>query len=196
MQVEDLDLSADWIRGTLGRLGFALRELTAHGVIELLVTASNPRPVAKALLQMVGQTVAHMMPSLHFALAVPSHGGGRWVGGAKLHDADADGKRELVILDGTGGLEARLTQAGPGEVLVGRSRMPSAEVLQRFELWLSPAGQAEFHHVTVLCRASELLDLRLASAVASSDAKYYFIISLSCIIVIVIVVVVVGVVIN
>jgi hypothetical protein len=166
MQVEDLDLRADWIQGTLGRLGFALRELTEHGVIELLVTASNPRPVAKALLRMVGQTVAHMMPSLHFALAVPSHGGGRWVSGAKLHDADTDGKRELVILDGMGGLEARLAQAGSGDVLVGRSRMPSAEVLQRFELWLSPAEQAEFHHVTVLCRVSELLDLRLASAVA------------------------------
>jgi hypothetical protein len=166
MQVEDLDLRADWIRGTLGRLGFALRELTAHGVIELLVTASNPRPVAKALLRMVGQTVAHMMPSLHFALAVPSHGGGRWVNGAELHDADADRKRELVILDGIGGLEARLAQAGPGHVLVGRCRIPGTEVLQSFELWLSPAGQMDFHHVTVLCRLSELLDLRLASAVA------------------------------
>jgi len=165
-QVEDLDLRADWIRGALGRLGFALRELTEHGVIELLVTASNPRPVAKAVLRMVGQAVAHMMPSLHFALAVPSHGGGRWLGGAKLHDADADGKRELVILDGTRGLEARLAQAGSGDVLVGRSRMPGAEVQQRFELWLSSAGQIEFYHAAVLCRPSERMDFQLASAVA------------------------------
>ncbi len=40
MQVEDLDLCAlaDWLRctlDTLGRLGFALRELKAHGMIEL-----------------------------------------------------------------------------------------------------------------------------------------------------------------
>ncbi len=166
VQVEDLDLSADWIRGMLGRLGFALRELTAHGVMELLVTASNPRPVVKALLRMVGQAVAHMMPSLRFALAVPSHDGGRWVSGAKLHEADADGSRELVIMDGMGGLEARLAGAGAEDVPVGRSRMPRAKVQQRFELWLSPAGQTEFHHVTVLCRLSERLDLQLASAVA------------------------------
>jgi hypothetical protein len=166
VQVEALDLRADWIRGTLGRLGFALRELTAHGVMELLVTASNPRPVVKALLRMVGQAVTHMMPSLHFALAVPSLDGGRWVGGAKLHDADANGKRELVIMDGTGGLEARLAGAGAKDVQIGRSWMSPVKVQQRFELWLSPAGQTEFCHVTVLCRLSERLDLQLASAVA------------------------------
>ncbi len=165
VQVENLHLSSDWICGMLGRPGFALRELTAYGVIELLATVSNPLPVAKVLLRIVGQAVEHIMPSLHFALVVPLHEGGRWGSDAKLYDAYANGKRELVILDR---LEARLARMGAGDsdVLVCGRLMPSAEVLQRFELWLSPAGQTEIHHVTVLCQPSERLDLQLASALA------------------------------
>ncbi len=140
VQVKDLHLKADWMCGMLGRPGFALRELTAYGVIELLATVSNPLPVAKVLLRILGQAVEHIIPSLQFALAVPLHEGGRWGSDAKLYDAyaQADGRRELVILDR---LEALLARAGACDVLVCGRLMPCVEVHQRFELWLSPAGQ-------------------------------------------------------
>jgi hypothetical protein len=165
-QVEDLLLSASWMRGALGKLGFALRELTEHGAMELLVTASNPRPVAKVVLRMVEQAVAHMMPLLQFALAVPADSGGRWKIGAKLHDADGDGERLLVILDGGRGLEARVAQAGAADVAVGSRKMRGAEVRRRFELWLPPKAESEWYDVAVLCRSREQQDLRLANAVA------------------------------
>jgi hypothetical protein len=165
-QVEDLLLSASWMRGALGKLGFALRELTEHGAMELLVTASNPRPVAKVVLRMVEQAVAHVMPLLQFALAVPADSGGRWKIGAKLHDADGDGERLLVILDGGRGLEARVAQAGAADVAVGSRKMRGAEVRRRFELWLPPKAESEWYDVAVLCRSREQQDLRLANAVA------------------------------
>ena len=165
--MEDLDLFSGLMRGALGRLAFTLRELPTLAAMELLVAAVDPLPAAKAVLRLVGEAVAHMMPSLRFALAVPARGGGGTSDADGPLQGGTNGERELVLLDGAQGLEVRLSQAGNVDVPIGRGRLLSGlEARRLFEVWLPQAGQAAWYDAVVLCGRGEPADSRLATAVA------------------------------
>ena len=78
VHVDHLRLHANALKAAFGRLEFVLRELQEHSVMELLVSVENPLPVANVLLKLIRDSLAVMMPSLKFALAVPIDSGGWW----------------------------------------------------------------------------------------------------------------------
>ena len=145
VHIENLWLHANALRANFGRLGFVLRELREHCMMELLVDKEHPMPVANTLLRLIEDSIKLLMPSLCFALAVPTDDGGRWIQQHTLHG-------ELTILDGERGLIEKVKNSGgsDGIVHIGKGRrIICMEATKKFELWLPSGGELRWYDVFI-----------------------------------------------
>ena len=168
--VDHLQLYSNAMWAAFGRLGFILRDVQECSVIELLITVENPLPVANALMRLISESVAVLMPSLAFALAIPADTGGRWSQGDRVYEKQFHDDSVLVILDGKDGLAEHVKRGGrPGGVVyIGPSRqITCSEAQEKFKLWLKCIGTLDWYDLFVSYVRKAPFDSWLASAICS-----------------------------
>ena len=167
VHVDDLRLHANAVQANFGRLGFVLRELQEHCMMELLVDKEHPMPVVNTTLRLIEDSIKLLMPSLCFALAVPTEGGGRWIEETEIYQPHPDGKGELTILDGERGLIEKVKNSGGsgGIVHIGKGhRMICLEAMKKFGLWLPSGGELNWYDVFISYSSKVQFDRELADA--------------------------------
>ena len=147
VHVDDLRLHANAVQANFGRLGFVLRELQEHCMMELLVDKEHPMPVVNT--------------------TVPTEGGGRWIEETEIYQPHPDGKGELTILDGERGLIEKVKNSGGsgGIVHIGKGhRMICLEAMKKFGLWLPSGGELNWYDVFISYSSKVQFDSKLADA--------------------------------
>ena len=170
VHVDHLQLYSNAMWASFGRLGFILRDIQERSVIELLITVENPLPVANALMRLISESVALLMPSLAFALAIPADTGGRWSQGDRVYEKQFHDDSVLVILDGEDGLAEHVKRGGrpAGVVYVGPSRqITCSEAQEKFKLWLKCTGTLDWYDLFISYGRKAPFDSWLASAICS-----------------------------
>jgi hypothetical protein len=145
--VDHCTLRSNCIHAAFGSR-LVLRELVAHCVMELLVDTCNPLPVTETLQRLIGDSIAVVMPSLEFALAVPVHSGGRWIQEDMLHEENPNQNRTFVIVDGHRGLAKRVDQSRMLNVGKGYP-MRCSDIVKEFRMWLPETGPLAWYNAFI-----------------------------------------------
>jgi hypothetical protein len=142
MSVSDMELTVSSIATSFGRHNFLLRELPNQNMMELVIRVETPLLIVERMLGLMQLAVSKMMPNLHFALCVDQ------VGGVCQDGQVTAPKDHLVIIEGVGGLEKRLTASPPQDIPVAPGkRLSQVEARKVFGRWLTPLGLLPFYHV-------------------------------------------------
>ena len=142
MSVSDMELTVSSIKSSFNRHVFELSELPNQNMIQLVIMVESPLLIVERMLALIQLAVSKMMPNLHFALCVDQ-------GGGVCQDGHVTGPKDhLVIIEGVGGLENRLTSSPPRDIPVAPGkRLSQVEARKVFGQWLPPLGLLSFYHV-------------------------------------------------
>ena len=142
MSVSDMVLSVCSITASFGRHKFTLRELSSSNMVELVIRVETPLLIVERMRALIQLAVNTIMPNLHFAMCVDQ-------GGGLCRDGQVSAPKDsLVILDGVGGLEDRLSASPAMDIPVAPGqRLSQVEARKVFGSWLTPLGLLEFYHV-------------------------------------------------
>jgi len=164
MSFSDMETTTLCISTGFGRHQFELRQLLECNMMQLILMVDSPLLVVQQrLLELMQVAVAKLTPSLRFAICVDQDGRACRHGRVVTPPTGS-----LVVLDGEGGLEQRLTASPPEDIKVARGqRLSAREATNCFGQWLMPSGLREGYHVFLSYRWGEF-DTELVKALFST----------------------------
>jgi len=163
MSFSDMETTTSCISTGFGRHQFELRQLLECNMMQLILMVDSPLLVVERLLELMQVAAGKLTPSLRFAICIHQDGGACRHGRVPTLPTGS-----LVVLDGEGGLEQRLTASPPEDIKVARGqRLSAREATNCFGQWLMPSGLREGYHVFLSYRWGEF-DTELVKALFST----------------------------
>jgi hypothetical protein len=143
MSFNDMKMTTSSISTAFGLHEFVLRQLPEYKMMELILMVDSPLHVVERLLELIGEAVSKLMPSLRFAVCTNQEGG------ACRNGQVTTPSGSLVVLDGDGGLEQRLSISTPNEYIkvAPDQRLSPDQAREKFGRWLIPLGLRKWYHV-------------------------------------------------